>query len=220
MAGRDHRKLPHHTCGAAEDVAPLLGPEHADICGVLGSSADAANVPNPLGDDFVLMPHAAAPTPYPSAFIKRGAEVLLHADGDERWTVENIDHGAHERRGPERVVAELGSETIEGEWAVEGRTLSVRVGEATLRYTVAGGDDAAAIARAIVVEIVRAERSRSPRPIMKWLALRCPVARRMMSIWYYIFTGPSRKLSVASSQSLSLSRSPRPDRGLVVGPTT
>ena len=43
MAGRDHRPLLQRTGGAYEDVAPLLRPEHADICGVLGSSADLAN---------------------------------------------------------------------------------------------------------------------------------------------------------------------------------
>jgi hypothetical protein len=52
MAGREHRTLLQRPGGAVEDVAPLLRQERAGISGVLGSSADVGNVPNPLGDDF------------------------------------------------------------------------------------------------------------------------------------------------------------------------
>jgi hypothetical protein len=134
MAGREHRTLLQRAGGAVQDVAPLLRQERAGISGVLGSSADVGNVPNPLGDDFALMPHAAGQSPYSRGFIRRGAEVLLHADGGERWTVETVDYGAHQPRGPERLVTEFEGKAIEGEWAVEGRILSVRVG-GPLRYT-------------------------------------------------------------------------------------
>ena len=107
MAGRDHRTLLQRAGGAYEDVAPLLRSERSDICGVLGSSADLANMPNPLGDDFVLMPHAAPSSPYPRGFIRRGTELLLHPGEGECWRVETIDHGALPPRGPERFVLRL-----------------------------------------------------------------------------------------------------------------
>jgi hypothetical protein len=159
VAGRDHRTLLRRASGANEDVAPLLRPGHGNICGVLGSSADLANQPNLLGDDFVLMPHATPSSPYPRGFLRRGAEVLLHADG-ERWRVENIDHGALPPRGPERLIVEIGGEAVEAVWAVEGRTLSVRVGKRACDIRLAGGADPAAAAREIAIEIVRADQDR------------------------------------------------------------
>jgi len=114
MEGRDHRMLLHRAGGAAEDVAPLLRQERADICAVLGSSANA-NTPNPLGDDFLLMPHAAAWSPYQRAFIQRGGEILLDDNDAKGWTLENIDHGAHQSRGSESMTVELGSEKVEAE---------------------------------------------------------------------------------------------------------
>lgn len=44
-AGREHRELLARASGAAEDVAPLLNADRAGISGVLGSAADAGNVP-------------------------------------------------------------------------------------------------------------------------------------------------------------------------------
>ena len=38
----------------------MLDPNHADVCAIQGSSADAWNMREPFGDDFVLMPHASA----------------------------------------------------------------------------------------------------------------------------------------------------------------
>jgi hypothetical protein len=158
VEGRDHRMLLQRAGGAQEDVAPLLRDEQAAISAVLGSSADVGNVPNLLGGDFVLMPHATARSPYPSAFIRRGVEVHLHPDGGARWTVENIDHGAHRPRGPELVVVDLDGTKIEGEWSVKGRTLSVRVGKHSCDVLLAGGDDPAATAQRIAVEMIRTYR--------------------------------------------------------------
>jgi hypothetical protein len=157
MAGREHRTLLQRAGGAVQDVAPLLRQERAGISGVLGSSADVGNVPNPLGDDFALMPHAAGQSPYPRGFIRRGAEVLLHADGGERWTVETEDYGAHQSRGPERLVTEFEGKAIEGEWAVEGQILPVRVGGRRYDIPLAGGDDPAAAAQQIAIEIARVQ---------------------------------------------------------------
>jgi hypothetical protein len=161
MAGREHRELLQRTDGANEDVAPLLRIEHAGVSGVLGSSADLANLPNPLGDDFVLMPHARPNSPYPRGFIKRGAEVVLHADEGERWRVETIDHGAYESRGPERLQVEVGGKTVEAKWAVEGRVLSVRVGSRSCDIALAGRAVPAAAAKEIAVEIARSEQDRN-----------------------------------------------------------
>ncbi len=159
-AGRNHRALLHRVGGAAEDVAPLLRQENCLISGVLGSSADVGNVPNLPGDDFMLMPHASPNAPYPQGLLHLGGELVLHADGGERWNVEAIDYGAHETRGPEPIVAELDGVAIEGEWAVEGRILSVSVGGSHCDVPLAGGDNPEESARAIAIEIARARGSR------------------------------------------------------------
>lgn len=166
MAGREHRMLLKTTGGAEIDVAPLLRPDQRDICGVLGSAADGGNVPRPLGDDFVLMPHAAARAPYPRAFIKRGAEVFLNAtDEGERWTVETVDYGAHAPRGPERVTIEVEGERVDFEWAVDGRELSLRVGSRDYTQLLAGGVDTDTVAREIATEIAKTQkRARQSRP--------------------------------------------------------
>jgi hypothetical protein len=61
MAGREHRTLLQRAGGAVEDVAPLLRQERAGISGVLGSSTDVGNVPNPLGGDFATVAAGLAP---------------------------------------------------------------------------------------------------------------------------------------------------------------
>lgn len=160
MAGREHRELLQRRDGANEDVAPLLRSELAGISGVLGSAADLANLPNPLGDDFLLMPHARSNSAYPRGLLRRGGEVVLHAEDGERWGVETIDHGAHAPRGPERLVVNVDDQAEEAEWAVEGRTLSVRVGGRSYDTLIAGGTDPAAAAREIAQEIVRSNRDR------------------------------------------------------------
>jgi hypothetical protein len=164
MAGREHRDLLQRRGGANEDVAPLLRPEHAGISGVLGSAADLANLPDPLGDDFLLMPHARPNSPYPRrGLLRRGREVVLHAEDGERWGVETIDHGAHAPRGPERFVVHVDEQAVEAEWAVEGRTLSVRVGGRGYDTPIAGGTDPAFAAREIALEIVRSKSGRRSR---------------------------------------------------------
>lgn len=156
IEGRDHRTLLHRASGAPEDVAPLLRAERAEIAGVLGSSADVGNVPNPTGDDFLLMPHKTPRSPYPRGFVNRGAEVVLHATESEHWGVEIIDYGAHQPRGPERVVAEYEGTRLEGNWSVAGRTLSVRIAGHGCDVPLAGGDDPVATAKRIAVEMLRA----------------------------------------------------------------
>lgn len=68
--------------GAAKEVAPLLMEDRAEISGVIGVQADVANIPDPLGDDFFLMPHIGPRFPYPGGFIGRGTEVVLT---NEHW---------------------------------------------------------------------------------------------------------------------------------------
>ncbi len=158
VSGRAHRELLHHSDGTPVDVMPLLRAEHADICAVVGSSAGVWNVPDPLGDDFVLMPHADPSRPLPAAFLKRGREVTLHEAGDGGWRVETFDHGALQSRGPERLIVELGRKALEAQWAVEGRTLSVQVGPRRVDLPLSRNDDPAALAQRVVAEIARSAR--------------------------------------------------------------
>ena len=106
-AGREHRIILPRASGAAEEVAPMLDAAHADVCAILGSAADVGNVPDLLGDDFVVMPHAGAQAPSLRGFIGRGVEISLRP-GDETglWTLEETDYGAPEPRGPEKFTVE------------------------------------------------------------------------------------------------------------------
>lgn len=156
MAGREHRTLLNRAGGAAEDVAPLLNPDRAAISGVLGSAADVGNVPNPLGDDFLLMPHAAPQSPYPRGFIRHGAEITLRADAGERWSVDTTDYGAHQPRGPEGLLVNFEDARHEGEWAVSGRILSVRIAGHGCDVPMRGGDEPASVAQTIALEMLRA----------------------------------------------------------------
>jgi type I restriction enzyme S subunit len=156
MAGRDHRALLNRAGGAAEDVVPLLNADRAGISGVLGSAADVGNIPNPLGDEFLLMPHAIPLAPYRPGFIRRGAEVQLRADTGDRWALDTIDYGAHQPRGPEKLVAEFEGSRHEGEWAISGRILSVRIAGHRCDVPIRGGDEPASVAEQIACEMIRA----------------------------------------------------------------
>jgi hypothetical protein len=156
MAGREHRGLLNRAGGAVEDVAPLLNTDRAGISGVLGSAADVGNVPNPLGDDFLLMAHATPQSSYPHGFIRRGAEIALRADQGERWSVDKIDYGAHQPRGPEGLSVGFEGARHEGEWAVSGRILSVRIAGHGCDVPMRGGDEPAAVAQEIAIEMLRA----------------------------------------------------------------
>lgn len=160
IEGRHHRSLLHRGNGAPVDVAALLNPERADISGVLGSSVDFANLPGPLGDDFLLMPHAAAACPYPPGFLRRGAEVRLAAGDGGRWNVDTVDYSAHEPRGPENFAIDFEGAKFDGEWAVAGRTLCVAVDKHRCDVLIKGSDDPAASALAIAREMLLAYRGR------------------------------------------------------------
>jgi hypothetical protein len=152
--GREHRALLHRASGAAEDVAPLVNPDRAGVSGVLGSAADVGNVPSPLGDDFLLMPHATALTPYPQSFLPRGTEILLRSNDTGSWDAQAIDYGAHPSRGPESIQVNVSGRLVDAEWSVEGRELTVRVGSRRSSARLAGGHDPEATARAFVAEII------------------------------------------------------------------
>lgn len=143
-------------------MAPLLDNDHAGTSGVLGSAADAGNVPNPVGDDLLLMPHAAAQSPYPLGLIKRGAELVLHAaENGQQWGIETIDYGAHETRGPVSFSVEFEGVRYKGEWVIAGRNLSVRIkGRRSDFPPIQGGDDPAALAKESAVGMLNALRSR------------------------------------------------------------
>jgi hypothetical protein len=160
-SGREQREALGRAAGAVEDVATLLHADRDGISGVLGSAADAGNVRDPAGDDFLLMPHAAAQFPYPRGLIKRGAEIVLHpaADG-QAWDVETIDYGAHEPRGPVAFTVEYEGTRHQGEWAVVGRNLSVRIANWHSEFPIQGGEDPAVLAEQNAVGILSVLRSR------------------------------------------------------------
>jgi hypothetical protein len=155
-AGRDHRMILARASGAAEAVAPMLDPAHADMCAILGSAADVGNVPDLLGDDFVIMPHAGAQVPFRRGFIGRGVEISLRP-GDESgsWTLEEIDYGAPEPRGPEAFTVEHEGTAFEGEWQIAGRELHVRLARCGSAVPFRKGGDPAAAAREIAIEMLR-----------------------------------------------------------------
>ena len=153
--GREHRTLLRRASGAVEDVAPLLNPDRGGVSGVLGSSTDVGNMPSPLGDDFLLMPHATSQLPYPQGFLPRGAEIRLRTDGNGSWEVHTFDHDAHPSRGPEPIQVNVSGELVDTVWSVVGRELTVEVGSRVSSVRLAGGHDPEAMVRAIVVELVR-----------------------------------------------------------------
>jgi hypothetical protein len=154
-AGRKHRELLERASGAVEDVAPLLNPDRKEVSGVLGSAADAGNPLNILGDDFLLMPHSAAQAPYPRGLIKRGAEITLRpAEGGQQWDIETTDYGAHTPQGPIPFAVEFEGARHEGEWAVEGRSLSVRIASWNSTVPIRAGDDPATLAQENAIGIL------------------------------------------------------------------
>jgi len=161
--GREHRTLLRRASGAVEDVAPLLNPDRSGVSGVLGSATNVGNMPNPLGDDFLLMPHATALTPYPQSLLPRGVEILLSANDTGCWDVQAIDYGAHPSRGPEAIQVSVAGQLVDAEWSVDGRELTVRVGSRHSSARLAGGHDPEAMARAFVAEIVRSGSMRGDR---------------------------------------------------------
>jgi hypothetical protein len=155
-AGREHRVTLPRASGAAEEVAPMLDPAHADVCAILGSAANVGNVPDLLGDDFVIMPHARAQVPFPRGFIRRGMEIHLRP-GDESgsWTVEETDYGAPEPCGPEPFTVEHEGRAFEGEWQISGRELHVRLGHCGSAVPFRNYSDPAVAAREIAIEMLR-----------------------------------------------------------------
>jgi hypothetical protein len=155
-AGHEHRMILPRASGAAEAVAPMLDPAHSDVCAILGSAADVGNVPDLLGDDFVVMPHAGAQTPLPRGFIGRGVEINLRP-GDESgsWTVEETDYGAPEPRGPEKFAVEHEGRTFEGEWEIAGRELHIRLAHCGSAVPFRNYRDPATAAMEIAIEMLR-----------------------------------------------------------------
>jgi len=168
-AGREHRMILARASGATEAVAPMLDPAHADVCAILGSAADVGNVPDLLGDDFVIMPHAGARVPFHRGFIGRGVEISLRPGNESgSWTVEETDYGAPEPRSPETFTVEHEGTAFEGEWQIAGRELHVRLSRCGSAVPFRKGSDPAAAAREIAIEMLRvygeARRPRVSRP--------------------------------------------------------
>jgi hypothetical protein len=159
--GREHRFLLERRSGAAEEVSPLLMEDRSEVSGVIGVSADVANIPDPLGDDFFLLPHATPKHPYPRGFIKRGMEVILTAAANGSWNVEMVDHGMDDVRGPEKEGIEIAGQTFEGEWSRKGRELTVMVGPRECTLILTRAQDPGEVARRVIAEIALSEKSRA-----------------------------------------------------------
>jgi hypothetical protein len=154
--GREHRTLLTRAGGAAEEVAPMLDPNHEDVCAILGSSADAWNMREPFGDDFLLMPHVSARAPVPRGMIRQGSELSLCAgEKSGTWTVDETDYGAPQPRGPEPFVVEHEGSQFEGEWEISGRELEIRMAGHGSAVTFRGDGDPAVAAREIATEMLR-----------------------------------------------------------------
>jgi type I restriction enzyme S subunit len=147
VEGRQHRELLRGTGGHDTEVAPLLADNLSDIAGVIGSAADAGNPRSPLGDDFLLMPHAAAKYPYPAGFISRGIELKVRPAAQAGvWDVETVDHGAVEPHGPSSLTVAYKGEAHKVQWQVAGRELSVKVGGRGITQPINRRINAAALA--------------------------------------------------------------------------
>ena len=150
VEGRGHRQLLQGSDGHSVEVSSLLSPDHADISGVIGSSADTGNIRGPLGDDFVLMPHAEAKFQFPAGFIGRGVEIKLRqAAHAGTWDVKTVDYGGLEPQGPSTLAVEYKGDTHEATWQVSGRELSVRVGGRGITQLINRTIDPAALAKDI-----------------------------------------------------------------------
>jgi hypothetical protein len=156
VEGRHNRELLQGTQGYSIEVASLLSDLHADIGGVIGSSADAGNIREPLGDDFVLMPHAKARSPYPVGFIGRGIELKLREGAEAAvWHVERVDYGGLEPQGPNAMTVNYNGEAREVIWQVTGRELSVRAAGFTSTQVINRAIDPVALAASVAVDILR-----------------------------------------------------------------
>jgi hypothetical protein len=163
VEGRQHREILHGAPGpdgrqgAAYEVAPLLDDRHADIAGVVGSSA-GAGFRGPLGDDFFLIPHATPAFPYTPGFIGRGTELTLRLNAAGAYDVETIDYGALEPQGPHAITVGHNGFEHEAQWQVSGRALSVRVGGRGYDgILINRADDLQAMVVAIVQDILRSQ---------------------------------------------------------------
>jgi hypothetical protein len=136
-------------------VASLLSGNHADISGVIGSSADAGNIRGPLGDDFALMPQAQATFPFPAGFIGRGIEIKLRQAAEAgTWDVQTIDHGGLDPQGPNSFTVEFKGESREVIWQVSGRELSVRIAGRGSTVPINRAIDPEAMAKDIATELL------------------------------------------------------------------
>jgi hypothetical protein len=155
VEGRHNRELLQGSQGHSLEVASLLSDNHADISGVIGSAAAAGHSLQPLGDELVLMPHAAPKFPYPAGFIRRGIELkLTQAAAVGTWNVETVDYGGLEPQGPTAVTVQYKGEAHEMIWQVSGRSLSVRVGGRGSTQLINRAIDPAALALDVARELL------------------------------------------------------------------
>jgi hypothetical protein len=86
--------------------------------------------------------------------------MLRVAEDGQHWDIETIDYGARKPLGPVAFTVEFEGARHEGEWAVDGRNLSVRIAGWNSVFPIQGGDDPAAVAGQNAVGILSVLRSR------------------------------------------------------------
>lgn len=154
VEGRQHREMLRGSDGHAVSVAALLSTDYAHVSGVIGSSASTGNLRGPLGDDFALMPHALATSPYPAGFIARGIELKLNPTEAGAWSVETRDYGGLDSQGPHTIAIDYEGVTKQATWSVSGRSLTVQVDSRGRTVAISRSVDPAAFARDVAVELM------------------------------------------------------------------
>jgi hypothetical protein len=90
-----HRPELQRASGAPVDVAPFLHEGFEHVTGAIISGTDAANCPDALGLDFLLLPNPNAAPPYTARQVVLGHEWRLQRVGDQAEgykVIEVIEH--------------------------------------------------------------------------------------------------------------------------------
>jgi hypothetical protein len=89
VLGTYHAQFAHITkkkTGATVEVQKFIDGSLPHIAAVLGSRADAVNLPRRLGDDLTVFPNFTARVRWPAGMIRLGEEWLF-TQGNEGWDV-------------------------------------------------------------------------------------------------------------------------------------
>jgi hypothetical protein len=85
IVGSHHEQLASinkKSSGQPVEIQPFIDGSMGHVSAVLGSRADAANLPGRLGDDLVLYPNLTAIAPWPEGSIQLGDEWTFATSAD------------------------------------------------------------------------------------------------------------------------------------------